>query len=405
LAVRTTARHVGNVFASSQQGSPFRQSTLAAGWDDGFVIQSGDGDFRLQFGLLMQVDGRFALEDVNDAVVGTFAVRRLRPSLKGRVLRRFEFILNPDFGGGSVTIVDAYLETRISNAFRVRVGKSKVPLGLERLQGGGDQLFFERAFPTAIAPNRDVGVQVLGDLAGNVVSYAGGVMNTAPDGGGTDLDTTDNKDIAGRIAVRPFGRTPEGPLAGLGVAIAGTRGRPTSLPAFSTVLLQQPFLSYSGASGDGIRTRYSPQVSYYHGAFGGFAEYVHSSQVIRRGAVSADVAHTAWQVAGSWVITGEDATDRGVRPRSDFNTGQGGSGAVQIAARYHRLSVDEQAITRGLAVAGSSRLAQAMTVGVNWYLNPHVRYVLNLERTVFDANPEGPRPPEKAIVFRVQLSF
>jgi hypothetical protein len=58
---------------------------------DGFAVQSANGDFRLQMGLLVHADGRFGLDDSNQAVVDTFAFRRLRPYLRGRFSRRFEF--------------------------------------------------------------------------------------------------------------------------------------------------------------------------------------------------------------------------------------------------------------------------------------------------------------------------
>lgn len=46
-----------------------------------------------------------------------------------------------------------------------------------------------------------------------------------------------------------------------------------------------------------------------------------------------------------------------------------------------------------------------MTFGINWYLNPFIRYVFNFERTVFDDAPDGGRPAEHALVFGAQLSF
>jgi phosphate-selective porin OprO/OprP len=105
------------------------------------------------------------------------------------------------------------------------------------------------------------------------------------------------------------------------------------------------------------------------------------------------------------VLTGEPASDTGVRPRANFEVEKGNWGAVQIAARYHALRVDDAARTAGFAAAGASLKAEAWTLGVNWYLTPNVRYLVNLERTVFDDKAEGARPAENAFVFRTQLSF
>src|SRR6185436_1214802 len=244
---------------------------------------------------------------------------------------------------------------------------------------------------TALVPNRDIGLQALGDIAGGVVSYSAAIMNGVADGARADLDTNDGKDVSGRVVVRPFQKT-RTPLRGFGVAIAGSRGRQSgaaALPSFKTQSLQQPYFSYSsGATAEGLRTRYSPQFFYYYKAFGAFGEYVRTNTPIRKAAVTTDVAHEAWQVAASYVLTGEPATDApaGVRPRANFDFGHGHLGAFQVAARYHTLKVNNRAFEFNLATAGSSRKAEAWTAGLNWILTGNLKYTFNFERTVFDGN-------------------
>jgi phosphate-selective porin OprO and OprP len=393
--------------SSAQTQTP---PAVTAGWQDGFFIQSGNGDFRLQIGLLAQADGRFALDDSNEAVVDTFAFRRVRPYLRGRFSRRFEFYFNPDFAGGTLVVQDAYVDAVFAPAFRIRAGKGKTPFGLERLHSASNLLFFNRALPTALVPNRDLGIQVLGDISGGLVSYLAGVMNGVADGGSVDVDTNDSKDVSGRLIVRPFNKQATSPLRGLSLAMSGSVGRQSgaaALPTFRTQSLEQQYFSYNGAAADGVRTRYSPQFSYYYKAFGGFGEYVHTETPIRKGAVREDIAHEAWQVAGSLVLTGEAATDAGagVRPRADFDFGNGHLGAFLIAARYHVLKVDDRAFALNFAAPGSSGKAEAWTIGLNWYLTQNFKYVFNFERTVFDGDPDGPRTAENALVFRTQVNF
>jgi phosphate-selective porin OprO/OprP len=378
---------------------------------DGIAIESGNGEYRLQIGLLLQADGRFAAPDDSAAFIDTFAIRRLRPYLRGRITRRFEFYLNPDFAGGTLVVQDAYFDTIFSPAFRIRSGKGKTPFGMERLQSASNLLFMDRAFPTALAPNRDLGVQVLGDVKGGVFSYLAGVMNGVPDGGSADLDSNDGKDLSARVIFRPFSRNVTSPLRGLGVAVSGNTGRQAgaaALPSFRTQTLQQLYFSYAtGAAASGRRIRYSPQLFFFRGPFGGWAEYVHTEMPVTRNTVSDDIAARAWQVAASWVLTGEPATDAGagVRPRAIFDPSTGHWGAFQVAARVHELEVDQAVIDLGFAAAGSSRKAQAWTVGLNWFLTGNVKYVLNFERTVFDDNRAGAHAPENGIAFRTQLNF
>lgn len=400
--------------AQTAPAAPAPPPRVVAG-QDGFAIESGNGEFRLQIGALVHVDGRFALDDDQSQVVDTFAVRRARPYLRGRLGRRFEFYLNPDFAGGTLVVQDAYLDTIFGPGLRLRAGKGKTPFGFERLHSASNFLFMERALPTALVPNRDVGVQVLGDLAGGTVSYLAGVMNGVNDGASADLDGNDSKDVSGRIVVRPFNRLPASSAArGLGLAVAASRGRVTGaagLPAFRTQTLQQPYFSYAtGATpalADGVRTRYSPQAWYFYKALGGWAEYVRSTTPVARGTAAADIDHTAWQVAAALVLTGENATDAGagVRPRNNFDFGNGNWGAFQLAARVHSLEIGDEAFSQGLAAPGASRSADSWTLGLNWYLTANVRYTLNYERTVFDNDAEGARRAENAIAFRTQLNF
>ncbi len=407
--VRVSAQEV------SSQASPPAPPRVVVG-EEGIALESGNGNYRLQLGLLLHADGRFALADESEQYVDNFVVRRFRPYLRGRLGRHFEFFMNPDFAGGTLTVQDAYVDTIFAPAFRIRAGKGKTPFGFERLQPAANMLFMERAFPTALAPNRDIGVQVLGDLSGGVVSYLAGVMNGVADGASADVETNDGKDLSGRLVLRPFNRAKSGAAArGLGFGIAASRGDARgilALPVLRTQTLQQPYFSYAIAGtassvADGVRIRYSPSIWYFHKAFGGWAEYVHTRTPVRRGDTRAEIDHDAWQVTGSWVLTGENATDSsgGVRPRRNFDFGAGGWGAFQVALRYHQLQIDDLAFTLDLVAQGASGKAQAVTAGLRWYLTGNLWYTLNFERTVFDDNASGPRRAENGLAFRTQVSF
>src|SRR4051812_8406465 len=93
-----------------------------AGFDDGFFIQTANGDTRLVFGMVAQTDGRFSLDDPPQTT-NTFTIRKLRPTFTGRIAKYFEFKIDPDFGNGAAVLVDAYFDIRFSTWFRVRSGK------------------------------------------------------------------------------------------------------------------------------------------------------------------------------------------------------------------------------------------------------------------------------------------
>jgi phosphate-selective porin OprO/OprP len=378
------------------------------GFQDGFFVQSANGDNRLVFGMIGQMDGRFSLDDPSP-IVNTFTIRKVRPTFSGRVARYFDFKFMPDFGNGTTVVQDAYFDIRFSSKFRVRTGKDKTPVGHELLLGDAYLLFPERALASSLVPNRDIGVAVQGDLAGNKVFYAGGVFNGVPDGSSTttELDTNNGKDLAGRIVVNPFRnpQTPNGALNGLGFQIGGTTGKEVgALPSFRTSAGQTYFSYAAGAAASGTRTRITPAVFYYYRAFGGYAEWFRSSQSVTRNALQTDVTNTAWEVTASYFLTGETATAGITRPKVTFDPANRKWGALQIAARYTALTVDRAAFDAALAGAGASRDARSFTLAANWYPTSYIKYYATFERTTFGGGV-APRPDENVILFRTQLAF
>lgn len=388
------------IFAASTA----RAQEPPAGTTPAFVVQSDNGDNRLQIGGFVHVDGRFAVQDRDDLVTDTFLVRRLRTVTQGRLARHMEFYLNVDLAGNAVNVRDAYFDTRFSDAFRVRVGKFKAPFSYDRLILVSSLLFVERGLTTQIASDRDVGIQVLGDLHGAKVSYAAAVTNGTVDGGSVDSDPNESKDVTGRVVLKPWVGTSSS-LSGFGVAAAASTGTAGgALPWFQTAA-RQVFFAYQNATGVGRRTRWSPQAFFYRGPFGAYAELVRSRGHVQREGTEARIDHDGWEITSSWVLTGEAAGERNVRPAVNFDPPSGHWGAVQVAARYHQLHVGPEAVANGFAAPGASVTARAFTVGLNWYLNPFVKWNLNLERTSFPDGPAPRRPAETAILLRAHFGF
>ena len=382
-------------------------SAQKTGFDNGFFIQSAEGDYRLTFGMVLQTDARFST-DTPAPITDTFTLRKIRPIMAGRLSRYFEYRLTPDFGNGTAVVQDAYIDIRFARAFRIRTGKDKTPIGYELLQTDVYLLFPERSLASSLVPNRDVGVQVQGDVS-TWLSYAGGVFNGVPDAANstTDVDANAAKDLAGRVVVQPFrGDDVQTAASGFGVQLAGSIGTQAGpLPSFRTSVNQTYFSYATGAAAAGQRTRVSPAVFYYYKEFGAFAEYMRSTQGVTRLAASRDVSNDAWEVTTSYVLTGESTSDRGVRPQRPFDPSKGRWGALQVLARYATLRADDAAFAEGFAAAGSARRAQQVTVGANWYPTSFIKYYVTYERTTFEAGLLPARPAEHIVLFRTQLGF
>lgn len=404
-ATATTARAQATP-AQATPAPPPPAAPFTAGWQDGFVLQSPNGDNRLVIGLTAQTDGRFALDDASP-IIDTFIIRKARPTLSGRVAKYFEFKVMPDFGNGTASLLDAYFDVRFSSKFRVRNGKDKTPGGYELAIGDAYLLFPERTLASSLVPNRDVGFQVMGDLSPRL-SYAAGVFNGVPDGTSStaDADSNSGKDVAGRVVWQPFRSTksPAGALNGLGFHVGGGVGRETgTLPSFRTSSGLSYFSYATGAAASGQRRRISPAVFYYYKSFGGFTEYARSTQAISRSSSDLDMMNQGWGVTGSYVLTGEAASDRGVRPQHGFDPSTGNWGALQVLARYSRLRVDSAAFAAGFASVTASQKASAFTIAANWYPASFLKYYATFERTSFDGG--AARPTENLILFRAQVAF
>jgi phosphate-selective porin OprO/OprP len=386
-----------------------RKNPPVSAGSDGFSLQTEAGDFRLQIRGYAQFDGRFFSGDEGALAIDTFALRRVRPILQGALGRYFEFRIMPDFGGGTTVLQDAWLDFKPSPKLRLKVGKDKSPVGLERLQSATALSFVERAFPTLIVPNRDLGIQIHGELAGGVLAYAAGIFDGAPDGGSVDTDLNDGKDLAGRLFLSPFKRGSSA-LKDLGLGIAGTTGKQSGpLPAYRSGGQISVITILTGITADGARTRYSPQLSFYTGRFGLLAEYAQSDSKVKKpdgGRYS--LKANAWQATATIALTGDKAAYAGVRPSQPFDPAKGQWGALELAARVHGFDLDRASIDAGLVdPAKSVRQIFAWALGLNWSLTRNVKQVVDFEHVSFEGGAAGgaDRESENNVFIRTQLSF
>jgi len=454
----------------------------------GFSFGSADGKNEIKFRGVIQADHRSYSEGSNDVrgrsnnragnlntdgfndAEDTSLLRRVRPTIEGKVAGKYGFRFTPEFAGGSASAVDAYLEANLSPAFNVRAGKFKSFVGLERLQGGGDIKFVERSYVTnAILPNRDLGVALYGDVLDKKLNYAVAIVNGVADGGNISTGTEYNgeREYTARLFATPF-KDSDNALAGLGFGIGGTwtdftgernldftntssaDATRNGLPSYVSGG-QQTFFRYgSAAVADGKRLRVSPQANYYVGPLGLIAEYARVDQDVSllnsttgnapsvlQPNTSKKLSHDAWQIAASYILTGEDASFKGVKPKNDFGLDKGGWGAWELVGRYSEINLDTdtfknqagQYAAEGTGVANaysdltkSAKSAESWTVGVNWYLNSNAKIALNYEQTSFDGgalqkglaqstnnNASGSRvrdrEDERALLARFQVAF
>jgi phosphate-selective porin OprO/OprP len=382
----------------------------------GVTVRSNDGANRFTVGGWIQADGRYYTTQ-SPGASSTFLIRRARPFIDGTVDNYYDFRFMPDFGQGTFTLQDAFADIHYFPEFRLRAGKFKEPVGLERWQDDRWNEFVERALPSQLVPDRDIGFQFHGKLWHDVVEYHLGVFNGSTDNLATsDFDGNNAKDLSGRIFVRPFAAYSGEPLTGLGIGMAGTYGTSEKNIALDTYrsAAQNIFFQYNkNAFAAGNRYRYSPQFYYYTGRLGLLGEFVYNSQEIgafnsKGKSTTRQISNYAWHITGNYVLTGEDTSFDGINPRHNFDPRAGYWGAFELVARTDQLVVDQDAFNDGFAnPATSAGWALEWGVGVNWWLSRKVKLMTDYSRTTFHQGaPNGDaRKPESVFLQELQILF
>ena len=442
---------------------------------EGFKWSSADNSYQFRLRGLVNADSSFYLDDsvkgaaglnnttaagpatpiqVNGLGIDRFQVSRARIISSGTLAKYTDFLITTEFGSlssGGPSIFDALIDLRYFTFASLTAGKQKGPVGLERLQDVSKMTFMTFGYPTQLAPNRDIGIMLHGEFTApgrdrkssngqasnfkDLFQYQAGVFNGTADNQNPANTTTasyDNKEFQGRIFAHPFQLTNIDALQGFGLGLAGTYGQPKGL---TPVNLQSPsqnvIVTYNtGTALNGDHHRLLPQGYWYYGPFGVFTEYAISWQTLTSATSSTvkqqtiNQQNTAWQVAASYVLTGEDNTYQGVIPRKPFDPFNGGWGALQFGARWDELGVDKNTFTNigttktpfyGFAnPAGSVKNATSWTVGFNWYLNNNVKIVADYDQTYFKGgaastlgtpSPVMNRPIERVFFTRFQVAF
>ncbi|MBP9698783.1 MAG: porin [Elusimicrobia bacterium] len=391
------------------------QPVVTAG-KDGFALKSADGAFALKFFGDVQVDGRFYLDDDANKYTDKILLRRLRPTFEMVGFNKLTARLQPNFGGTgtSFSLDDAYLDYKASSLATFRAGRYKPPVGLENLQSSVRTTFIERSLATNLVPVYDVGAQLHGGVVEGKINYAISVSNGAPDGEVVATDSADGKEVSGRLFVQPMkgSKSIWGEL-GLGISAStarefGTNSAP-KLPAGFKTEGQENFFKYRYAVAQGAHQRVSPQILWYVGSLGFMGEHVSSYQTVRATATATNVnmLNQAWQLAFSYVLTGESPSYKGLKPAKNFDPAKNEWGALELAGRVSRFTVDDDAFDYSIAdTTDYAREARAWTGGINWYPNAFFKIMANYTYTGFSGGAaSGDRRPERALFLRTQVAF
>lgn len=179
-------------------------------------------------GKYVKVGGRIQMQYMradpdNGSASDDLFFRRLRPYIEGSLHKDWKGKFQIDYGkaedDNEVAIKDAYMEYKGFEGMKVRIGNANFPFSREFLTSSKYQQLVERTFVgdhNYGTPDRNLGVHLLGELAGSKVTWGASATQADidPSSSKVDFDTPVNADsdfnqgwmVGGRVDFHPFGK-------------------------------------------------------------------------------------------------------------------------------------------------------------------------------------------------------
>ena len=358
-------------------------------WNEGIRLDSRDGQVKLKlFGRIQNDWGWWSVGDSITAAepgvesgTGT-EFRRARMGIGGTIYERYEFKAQFDFAGQDVDFNDVYLAfNQVPHLGQIKVGHFKEPMGLEVLTSSKDNTFMERSLMNLQYSGRNTGIQVANSRFDERMTWAAGWFRPVDNSGG---GTSNGWNLTGRVAGLPYSKDD---THFLHLGLSGRYSDVDEVFGYSTNPenhFLDPLTSFE-VNADSALTVGS-EAAFVYGRYSLQGEFGFTGI---DGATSAN-DRDVW---GYYVQTSAFLTDDHraykkssgafgkVRPKNDFNWfKKGGWGAWEVAARWSDTDLD-------LGVE-----ANGITLGLNWYLNPNMKIMVNYLHTNVK-RPEDLRDP------------
>jgi phosphate-selective porin OprO/OprP len=310
-------------------------------------------------------------------------LRRLRLRAGGDcvVLLPVSYLIELGYSGGQFTLTKAYLDfPDIRYIGDLVVGQFQPPMGLQLITSSRDISFMEPAAPLqAMAPSEEAGVAIGRPVFDNRATWWLGLF--APGAGATEYGNAsqDYGSLIGRVTGLPiYDVDSEHPndarLLHLGMSAnllySGNstvryKSRPESYIA--------PTVIDTGDIDASSALTLGTEAAWVHGPWNAQGEFIYSLVNQESGS---HLGFFGFYGQLGWFLTGESrpydtkkAAFKRLVPIRDFDFGKSGWGAFELVCRYSYTDLTDANVDGG-------RL-NLMMAGVNWYLQPHIRWMFN----------------------------
>ncbi len=358
-------------------------------WKNGYVVESTDKQFKMKFGGRIMYDVAFFFQD--DTLADTFGAlnngtefRRARFFNSGQIYNNIKYKIQLDFAGGKISFKDVYMMiTKIPAVGNLKIGHFKEPFRLEALTSSKYITFMERGLPISMSTERNTGFLIQNSFLKSRLSYQAGVFRGA-DSFGNDKKADDGYVITARLSGLPINNTEKKQLLHLGVAYSYRRPetKEYKISAKPENHLGYKYASTGTISDVDVVAHLGTEAAFVLGPFSIQGELVKSTINTKTDTFSNSYSFTGYYGQVSFFLTGESRKYKNyevgfgrVSPKNNFGNGEGGLGAWEVALRYSGLDlIDGKSADNSLIDGG---MLNDLTIGVNWYLNPATRIMVN----------------------------
>jgi len=403
-------------------------------------IASADGNFKIALRSVVQFDAAnynvSPLRTDNDLGSGT-NFRRVRFGFDGTAFKDWNYALWAEFGGSggeAAGLNQAYVEYAgfrpfgADTEFRIRAGAWATPAGLEDATSNTESLFLERAAAAELVRGLagGDGRAGAGVFAAGQRWYASAVYTGKVVGAPATAEFDQQSGYIVRAAFNPLhgenydvhlGGAITGILEAADTTVGPAKSQVIRLRERPEVRVDGNRLVDTGNLNAGGLTTYGLEAGASFKNFYAAGEWYKIK--VQRAAPSAfDPEFGGWYVQGAYALTGErhvwssqNGGFRGIRPSTNFDRKKGTWGAFEVAARYSVLDLnDREGVLGRTAPAGGVRGGEQKitTVGLNWYPNSVVRFLLDYQWVNVDRlNAAGARIDTDAniVSLRSQVAF
>jgi phosphate-selective porin OprO/OprP len=385
-------------------------------------VVSADGDFSLALRATVQFDAGYFSQGRNPPSVDLNSgtnFRRAQLGLVGKLFRDWSYNFTYDFGGNGTEnrgyIYRAYIEYDGLTPVSFRVGAFSAFDSMEDATGGANLALMER--PTAVTIARSIGAGSGREGAEVFAQGENYLVSVALTGGKTtDAATFDEQQaVVGRVAWLAVDRSDVKWLLNMDVThvfrfadiAPGAAPNPIDLSAGPELSVDGSKTVDTGPLDARDATEFGMETALNLGRLFGQGGWFHYD--VTRRSVALNPSFHGWYAMATWSLSGESrpydpttASFHGLIP--DAPLGKNGFGAWEVAARYSSMDLDFMPLVGAGGVSGG--IQNVWSVGLNWYPNPAVRFMLDYNNIqVNHANAPGNDISANAIGLRSQIAL